>query len=228
MKILIVSATSFEITPLINELIFLKNYSPNFSKYYYKGLNIEVLITGIGMVPTAYYLGKTLATNKYDLAFNLGICGSFNPELNIGELVNITRDRFSELGIESGEDFILSEELKLSEQHYFSTPYNLITNNYISDYTLFESIKKVKGITVNTISGNDDRIEKIKSKFKPDTESMEGAAFLFACKLENFHCLQLRAISNYVKQRDKTEWDIPLAVNNLNSLMISYINEVSI
>jgi futalosine hydrolase len=228
MKLLIVSATSFEITPLINELIFIKNHSPNFSKYYYKGLNIDVLITGIGMVPTAYYLGKILATNKYDLAFNLGICGSFNPELNIGELVNVTNDIFSELGIESGSELILSEELKLSEQYYFSTPYNFIINKYISDYPLFENIKKVKGITVNTISGNDERIEKIKSKFKPDTESMEGAAFLHACKLEKINCLQIRAISNYVKQRDKAEWNIPLAVNNLNSLMISYINEVSI
>ena len=228
MRILIVSATSFEITPLINELIFIKNHSPNFSKYYYKGLNIDVLITGIGMVPTAYFLGKTLVTNKYDLAFNLGICGSFNKNLNIGESVNINNDVFSELGIESKEELILSEELKISEQYYFSTPYNQITNNFISDYPLFESIKKVKGVTVNTISGNDQSIEKIKSKFKPDTESMEGAAFLHACKIENINCLQLRAISNYVKQRDKADWNIPLAVNNLNSLMISYINEVSI
>jgi len=228
MKILLVSATSFEITPLINELIFIKNYTPNFSKYYYKGLNIDVVITGIGMVPTAYYLGKILATNKYDFAFNLGICGCFNMDFSIGEIVNITSDRFSELGIESMDELILSEELKVSEQYYFSTPYNQIINNYISNYTLFESLKKVKGITVNTISGNDKRIEKIKSKFKPDTESMEGAAFLHACKLENINCLQLRSISNYVKQRDKAEWNIPLAVRNLNLLMISYINEVSI
>jgi futalosine hydrolase len=46
---------------------------------------------------------------------------------------------------------------------------------------------------------------------------MEGAAFFYACEEANVAALQVRAISNYVEKRNKENWNMPLAVKNLNN-----------
>ncbi len=64
-------------------------------------IDLSVLITGVGMVNTAYYLGK-YSNNLFDCVINIGICGALNKNLNIGEVVNVTEDTLSELGAEDG------------------------------------------------------------------------------------------------------------------------------
>jgi futalosine hydrolase len=49
---------------------------------------------------------------------------------------------------------------------------------------------------------------------------MEGIAFHYACKQAKIPFLQIRAISNYVTPRNKSEWEIPLAIQNLNQYLI--------
>ena len=68
---------------------------------------------------------------------------------------------------------------------------------------------------MNTVHGNMASIEKVIKKYKPEIESMEGAAFFYVCEKENIPSIQLRAISNYVERRNKDNWNIPLALQNL-------------
>jgi futalosine hydrolase len=84
----------------------------------------------------------------------------------------------------------------------------------------------VKGITVNTVHGNLSSIKNAVKKFRPDIESMEGGAFLFVCKNEGIPCAQVRAISNFVEPRNKKNWNIPLAVENLNRKMIEILEDL--
>src|SRR6185369_7024934 len=143
----------------------------------YKKLEIDFLITGVGMVSTAYYTGKVL-NDTYDVAFNLGICGSFNKNLDLGSIVNIYEDCFSELGAEDGEAFLSLEDLKLEG-------ITKISNNKQGSLNhIIELLPKVTGITVNTTHGNEKSIEKAFQKFHPYVESMEGAAFMFVCENE--------------------------------------------
>jgi futalosine hydrolase len=39
-------------------------------------------------------------------------------------------------------------------------------------------------------------------------------------------CLQIRSISNYVELRNKENWNIPLAINNLNIELEKIINSL--
>jgi len=87
-------------------------------------------------------------------------------------------------------------------------------------------LKKVKGITVNTVHGNDVSIEKVKQLYHPVVESMEGAAFFAACTGTKGNSVQIRAISNYVEKRDKEKWQMPLAIKNLNDFLITFIKNV--
>lgn len=225
MKILIVSATSIEIEPLVKQIKFEKSLNSAIDSYSYRNLDIDVLVTGVGMVSTAYWLGKTLTTNDYEIAINVGIAGSFEKSLALGTVVNIVNDRFSELGTESGEYFLSLIDIDLIEKSVFPFVNSELINDTEIKSDLLDTIPKFKGITVNTIHGNTESIKKVREIFDPVTESMEGAAFLYACLSEKIRCLQLRAISNYVEERNKENWNIPLAIRNVNEFLMRLLNE---
>ena len=169
------------------------------------------------MVATAYYCGKII-NDSYDLALNVGICGSFNTNLEIGAVVNIIQDHFSELGVEDGQQFLTSKEIGLDAkiEMYNET---IISNNKLDE------IPKVCGITVNTVHGNEKSIEKVFGKFHPNTESMEGAAFMFVCENEGIPYAQIRGVSNFGEKRNKENWNIPLAIENVSKKVFEILNE---
>ena len=67
MKILLVSATKFEIAPLFNALGLPVLENEHLTKFRSKQHEIDILITGVGMVFTTFQLGKLLAKEKYDV-----------------------------------------------------------------------------------------------------------------------------------------------------------------
>lgn len=178
--------------------------------------SVGVSITGIGSVATAYALTKQLQKAKYDFALNFGLAGSFNKDLEIGSVVNVTQEHFADLGAEDGENFLTLSEMGLSGE-------NEINNNSEIENAIVNLIPKVCGITVNTVHGNAKSIEKVLNRFHPNTESMEGAAFLYCCIKENIPCAQIRAVSNFVERRNKSNWNIPLAIENLNMKAIEIL-----
>jgi len=207
MKLLVVAATQAEIAPTLAHFGIASN---NFIET----KNFDLLITGVGMVATAFSLGKQLS-NRYSLVLNVGIAGSFDRGISLGEVVNITQDTFAELGAEDHNNFITLPQLGFGENAFSSS----------AETTL--NLKKVKGITVNKVHGNAQSIEKTIQLYQPQTESMEGAAVFYASQQLNIPVLQIRSISNYVEPRNRESWQIGLAVKNLNDWLIGFINKSS-
>ncbi|MCJ0741579.1 futalosine hydrolase [Pedobacter montanisoli] len=202
MKLLIVVATRAEIAP------FLSHFNlPD--QPLMETADFDVLVTGVGMVATAFALGQHLDKNKYNRVLNVGIAGSFDRNISLGELVNVSADTFAELGAEDHESFIGIENLGFGKSTYQSTG----NKNY--------NLKTVNAITVNKVHGNADSIAKTQALFAVQTESMEGAAVFYACSIQNISCIQIRAISNYVEPRNRNNWEIGLAVKNLNDWLLS-------
>jgi len=225
MYILIVSATSLEIKPLIERFTFVEQKETNLNTYKYRNFDIDVLITGIGMVATAFYMGKTLQSYNYDAAINAGIAGCFDKSINLGNVFNVTSDCFSELGADNGEYFLSLVDLNLIEENRFPFSNMELINQSVFESKIINQLPIAKGITVNTIHGNENAIEKVKKLYNPIIESMEGAAFMYACMLQNLKHLQIRSISNYVEKRNKNVWNIPLAIKNLNHKLIEILDE---
>jgi len=219
MKIIIVSATRNEISPLLEKLDSVKDLAGRLIQGEYNNHKITIIITGIGMVETTYWCTKTI-DSYYNLAINAGICGSLNKNLEIGTVVNVYEDCFSELGAEDGDMFLNLEEMGLKGvQTVQGSKFN-VNNNVI------EKLPKVNGVTVNTVHGNEESIKKVIEKFHPIVESMEGAAFIFVCKKENIPHIQIRAVSNFVEKRNKENWNIPLAIKNLNNKLIEVLDSL--
>jgi futalosine hydrolase len=232
MRILIVSATEPEVAPLKTEVERLnlehgreafnaKYHINNQTNTYIKHPEISFLVTGVGMVAMAVCLGKHLALNQYDLAINLGIAGSFDRSITIGEVVEVTTDTLSELGAEDDEVFLPIEELGFNPGYYQS---RVSYSNYVNKQVL----KKVTAITVNTVHGNEASIKKVVDRLNPQLESMEGAAFFYACEEYVLPCLQIRSVSNYVEKRNRANWDIPLAIKNLNNFAIEMVKSIDL
>ncbi len=198
MKPLIVAATRFEILdniPLLEER------------------EVPYLITGVGMTATAFALGKYLALNlDISHVLNVGIAGSFDRKISLGSVVSIGSDTFYELGAEDGETFISIDDLCFGKGTFTSQ------NNLILDLPIYDAI------TVNKVHGNESSISKVAERLpNVKIESMEGAAVFFACGEQNIHCAQIRAISNYVEKRNKSAWEIDLAINNLNNWLRNFV-----
>jgi len=229
MRILIVAATGEEVGPLISELR-ITNYDlkeectlmsnteivTRKSEIVNLNYNSSLLITGVGMVATAFTLGRHLASNKYDLAVNLGIAGSFDRRVALGEVLEISEDTFAELGAEDDNAFVSLERLGYGEGTFYPT-------TKLSNLINMFSIKTATAITVNTVHGNEASIKKVTERLNPQLESMEGAAFFYACKQFNMPCLQIRAVSNYVEKRNRDNWQIGLAIKNLNTFAVGFL-----
>jgi futalosine hydrolase len=209
MKILLVAATKAEIDPFLTHFSFreLLPYDKSFGNF-----QVKVLISGVGMVPTAFCVGKALSEHRFDLAINVGIAGSFTDKLIPGDVCQVNEDTFTELGAEDGDEFLSIEKLGLGKSTYFSKP-NLLFPNLIN-------LKSVKAITVNKVHGNEKSISNILTRFNPAIESMEGAAFFYACEQSKTSCIQIRSISNKVERRNRDNWQIGLAIKNLNDTLI--------
>jgi futalosine hydrolase len=217
MRILLVAATLPEVTPLIEALFLQKDEEENlYTPRHASVVNCSVLITGAGMVPTAFALARHLPRNVYHLVINLGIAGSFDRGIALGEVVEITEDTFAELGAEDGKKFISIEKLGFGASIFKPT-------SNISHFTKNVTLPKARGITVNTVHGNDDSIANILERLNPQLESMEGAAFFYACHELKVPCLQIRAVSNYVEKRNRDNWQIGLAVKNLNNFALDFL-----
>jgi futalosine hydrolase len=231
MRILLVAATPFEIRPFLDKLHLAGRTGEQLSSYRYKDISIDVLIPGVGMVPTAFHLGRQLSAVQYDLAINAGIAGTFDRSMPLGTVVNVVEDCIPELGAEDGDNFLTVFDLGLTDPD--AVPYQggrLINDTARAEALMapgrISKLPRVKGITSNTVRGSIQSIDRIRHLSTADLESMEGAAFLYGCLSENVPCLQVRAISNRVEERDRSGWKLDLALKNLNRLLFDILVDI--
>ena len=74
----------------------------------------------------------------------------------------------------------------------------------------------VNGVTVNEISTQTTRIHYYRDQLQSQVETMEGAALHYVALQENIPFLQVRSLSNYVGERDKSKWQLDSAITQLN------------
>ncbi len=215
MKILVVSATIaeiektvhiFEIEPQNKDFFFTKKFLDN---------EISFLITGVGSYAMIYKLTTILQKEKFDLIVNAGIAGAFDKSLKIGNLVLVESEEIGDLGIDDNESFRTLFEENFTDKNDFPFSNGKLICNYSQISTQLPA-KKVKSLSLNTVGGEEKRIEKLKQKFDAQIENMEGAAFFFVCLMQKVKFVEIRAISNFVEPRNKDNWQIMTAISNLN------------
>ena len=197
--ILLIAATEFEI-PLFT---------------HQENQQQDILITGVGAAATLYHLQKRLQQIDYDLVIQAGIAGTFNTDLNLGEVVLVGQDTFGDLGMEEKNTFTSIFKSGFVDENEFPFENGWLKNKH--ELLQQSSLKIVNAVTVNKVSDSILQKQQLINTFDPQVESMEGAAFHYVCLQEKIPFIQIRSISNYVGERDKTKWKIKDAITNLNN-----------
>lgn len=215
MRILLAAATSHELAPLLAVFQRVRDEPPRITTFTHAGHRIDVLITGVGMVATAAWCARTLASGRYDLALNLGVCGAFDPALDVTDVVHVTSEQLSELGAEDGGAFLTIQDLGLADDEGVLPLSGRMFNEHPPRNAVLEALPAVRGITVNTVHGHALTIADAVKRFDPQVESMEGAAFMYACLIQEVPFAEVRAVSNRVERRNRAGWKMKESVDGL-------------
>lgn len=216
MYILLVAATKLEIQATLQFL--------NEQNYECNDHEIDVLISGVGAISTTYLLTYNINNMRPDYLIQAGICGSFTTDHAPGDVVFVSEETTGDLGVEENNDF--KDVFDMNLQETATGPYTgkWLVNPFCDDWNEYD-LPFVKGVTINEITTQPQRIDQLKKKYFADIETMEGAAFHYTALMERIPFMQVRAVSNYVGERDKSKWKMKEAIEELNWQLVEIFKQ---
>lgn len=219
-RIAIVGATQMELNQLID---FLESETVQISPlhYQYHEINIDILITGPGILNTTYALMNYLMEYQPEAWIHAGIGGAFDPSLKMGNTYLISNEYLVDFGAQESDGTIINPfKLGWSDPNEF--PY---TNEKLECPYVLDELPSATGMTTLYSHGYEEKINALREGWHGQIENMEGAAFFYVSLMRNIPFLSIRSISNYVASRNKENWDINTAVNNLNDSIITLLKK---
>ncbi|HEX3704041.1 MAG TPA: futalosine hydrolase [Vicinamibacterales bacterium] len=223
MTILVVAATPAEMAPVAAALGVATPRENGMNRYRCGAHTVDALTTGVGMVATAARCARILAQTRYGFALNIGVCGSFDRALAPGAVVHIVSDRIAELGAEDGDRFLTIQDMHLLGDDEPPFTGGALVNAVPPSNAALARLPAVRAITVNTVHGNAQSIDAVLRRFRPQVESMEGAAFMYACLMQGVPFAQVRAVSNAVEPRNRSAWKITEAIQHLSGTALTIL-----
>lgn len=201
MKVLLCAATELEIRPMIQQVSSTEK------------TEVEILITGVGLMAATYALTKAVFENRPGFVIQAGIAGALDKDISLGEVVAVESETLGDSGVFENNSFQSLFNLKLINPDLYPWSGGRLVNEGVHR---LPGLKKVAGLTVNQISTAEEQINYYREELGVDLETLEGAALHYVALLEKIPFIQLRAISNYIGERDKKKWLVQDAVNNLH------------
>lgn len=163
--------------------------------------------------------GKPHPVSLPSVVIGAGIAGSYVDSLTPGTVVTTLSDCFADMGVDDNGHFIPLFGAGLSDPD--APPF---TGGRIhcrgSFFDLASGLMPaVRGATVNMASGSQTVIDRIRKVWDPEIETMEGAWLAYTCAMSGIPWISVRAVSNMVEPRNLKNWNIPLALQNLQEKM---------
>lgn len=213
MTSLLLAATHIEIAPFMESI--------RHKEVVNKIPEMDLLIGGIGLTATTYALTKYLHIKRPDCIIQAGVGGCFDASLPLGTVVAVKNETIADQSVMELKTLKTLFDLKLLPEE--QAPYK--KGKLPNDTALLKLFKgkKVNGISVNEITTDKERVKLYKQQFNPVVESMEGAALHYVARMEKIPFLQLRAMSNYIGERNKKKWKMKDAIGNLNESLLKLL-----
>ena len=205
MKILLCAATEMEIAPTIQSLASHEPY------------HIEVVITGVGLMTSTYALTKAVAIHQPAMIIQAGIAGTLEENQPLGEVVVVRNETVGDLGVQEASGFQSLFDLKLLSSDIHPWKQGLLMNE--NEILPSIGLKIVDGVTVNEISTDQHTILYYRNGLNTQVETMEGAALHYVALMERLPFLQIRSLSNFIGERDKTKWEMKKSIASLNKVL---------
>lgn len=228
-KITIVAATQGEILPLLEhfEKTFVKIHNSQSTSIQFQSedLDINILITGIGILHSTYALMDYLTENHPDAWIQIGIGGAYDKSLEIGEVYLIESEVLVDFGAQDSNGRIINQfELGWMDPQQYPYVNEVLPCPFIPSELI---MPVASGMTTMYAHGSAEKIKKIEEGLHGQIESMEGAAFFYVSLMKKIPFLSLRSISNYVAPRDLSKWEINTAIKKLYEKTIEILNAMN-
>lgn len=204
MRLILFAATEFEIAPTLQ---FLKDQALEDQ--------VQVALTGVGLMAATYRIAKAVGTQKPDLMLQAGLAGCLDTNLPLGTTAAVLRETVGDMGVLQNTTFTTVFDLGLMRPNEHPWQGGKLVNGH-EDLLKQTGLPLVDSVTVNEISTAEDRISYYKHGLQAGIESMEGAALHYVGLMEDIPFLQIRAFSNYIGERDKSKWALDGAIEILN------------
>jgi futalosine hydrolase len=115
-------------------------------------------------------------------------------------------------------------DLQLLGEDEFPFTRGRLVNSAPPANTVIAQLPVGDAITVNTAHGHAASIARAVERYNPHVESMEGAAFMYACLVHGMPFAQIRAVSNIVERRNRAAWKMGEAIEALGSTLLTIID----
>jgi futalosine hydrolase len=154
-----------------------------------------------------------------------GVAGCFDRKIPLGTVVAVKNETIADQSVIELRKLKTLFDLQLIPHDQFPFKKGWLENDNKALKKL--KLKKVNAISVNEITTSKQRVRFYEASFQPAIESMEGAALHYTCLMEKIPFIQLRSISNYIAERDKTKWDMKRSIINLNKALVHLVETIN-
>jgi futalosine hydrolase len=216
MRVIITAATHGEWMPSFQKIN--PKYVGNSKKF-----SVGFHESGIGMLAASVSLMKMFTQETPTLIIQVGIAGCFDKKIPLGKVFAVKDDFAGDMGVMENKVWKDLFDMKLDKPN--DPPYEKksLPNPWLNQFNLLQLPTK-KAVTVNTITTEKSKVELYGGKYKAVLESMEGASLHYIGRDLTAPFIQLRAVSNYVGERDKSKWKMQEAIYNLNETLLQYLD----
>ena len=213
MRVIITAATNLELAGSA------KKASQLFKK---SKIKLSFHATGIGMLASGVKLTQLVTAHQPDLIIQMGIAGSYIKTEPLGKVMVVASESIADLGVRENGVFKDLFETGLQKENEAPFKKRKLTNQRIKKVNLLKTDTAV-GVTINEITTSPKRIKEIFTAHNPVLESMEGAALHYVGSLTKTPYIQMRAISNYVGERNKAKWKLKESIEQLEAYVLTYL-----
>lgn len=219
--IVVTAATPFETALISGQLTHLRPVAlGKFTALRGRVAAVPVLIfhTGVGKTNSAHGITLLLERCRPKLLLLIGCGGAYRKSgLVPGDLAIASEEIFGDDGVITPHGWHSMQYLRLpllrSGRHIFYNRFPADRRIVRRAKTILRAFHPRVGpfITVSEVTGTDRRAAEMEKRFGGICENMEGAAAAQFCTLYGIPFLEIRGISNIVKERNKREWNLPAA-----------------
>ena len=213
MRVIITAATNLELDGCA------KKASQLFKK---SKLKISFHATGIGMLASGVKLTQLATSYQPDLIIQMGIAGSYIKTEPLGKIWVVTSETIADLGVREKGIFIDLFDSQLIKENEAPFKKRKLINQAVKLFNVLKT-DTAAAVTINEITTSPKRIKEIIEAHNPVLESMEGAALHFVGSLTKTPFMQIRAVSNYVGERNKAKWKLKESIDQLEAYVLTYL-----
>ena len=190
------------------------------------GHDVLLLNSGLGKVNAAHAATCLIENYPVKGIINIGVGGAYpGSGLKIGDVAIASKEIYGDEGVitSKGWDSLKKIGIPLVLDGKKKCFNEFLLNNSLLIKSAQLLTKSGPFITVSSTTGTRKRAIELEKRFDAICENMEGAAIAQVCTIYKIPMLEIRGISNKVGERDKRKWDLGLASENCQKLLLKLL-----